>query len=207
MTIISASVTIRGTRPLFWHYFGRDAIPSDGERKVKTGAAGNDPEEWRRTVLVTKDGQLYMEPTYIFGTLRNAAIYTKKGLGNLQKSLSATLQVIDDRILVDRFMPGYPNGHNYDVKRADVPSEDRDTPVYLDVRAVVNPKTKGRNIRYRIASSPGWTCTFKISWENTLVNRNQMEAIIRDAGNLVGLGNGRTIGMGRFEIASFDVID
>ncbi len=41
---------------------------------------------------------------------------------------------------------------------------------------------------------------FVITWEDTLVNQNEMKAIIIDAGRLVGIGNGRKIGMGRFDL-------
>ena len=59
--IVMARVSIKGTRPLLWHHFGPDALPL--ERQEKAGVAGNDPTEWRRTVLVDKEGRLYLEPT------------------------------------------------------------------------------------------------------------------------------------------------
>lgn len=201
--VVQAKVTIRGIRPLFWHKFGRDSIPL--EKMEKSGVAGNDPEEWRKTVMVTKEGQLYLEPTYAFSTICAGSKYTKKGRGSIQTSMNATLQVIDNRIFVDRWMPGYPNGHVYDPKIADPPPEDLDAPVYLDVRAVVNPQTKGRNVRYRVVASPGWTCSFTIEWDKTIVSRGEMESSIIDAGKLVGIGNARKIGMGRFVIEVFDV--
>ena len=120
-------------------------------------------------------------------------------------SMNATLQITDKRILVDRFMPGFPNGHLYDPMTAEVPGEDIDDPVYLDVRAVVNPSTKARNVRYRIATSAGWSCSFTIEWDKTVVSRGEMEASIIDAGKLVGIGNGRKIGMGRFEVEAFEM--
>lgn len=202
--ILQAKVTIKGIRPLFWHRFGPDAIPL--EKKEKTGVAGNDPEEWRKTAMVTKEGQLFLEPTYVFATIREGAKYTKKGSrGSIQPSMIATLQVLDNRVLVDRYMPGYPNGKAYDIKKEKPPAEDIDEPVYLDVRMVRNPQTKAANIRYRIVAAPGWTCQFEIQWDKTIVSRGEMEASIIDAGKLVGIGNGRKIGMGRFEVEAFDV--
>ena len=203
--IVSATVTIRGTRPLFQHRFGPDALPL--EKGERTGVAGNDPEEWRKTCMVTKDGQLYIDPTYVFATIREGARYTKKGRGSIQSAVSATLQCADDRILVDRFLPGFPNGHACDPKAVDVPSDDPDAPVYLDVRGVRNPATKARNVRYRVAASTGWQCTFHILWDKTIVSRGEMEAVLTDAGKLAGIGNGRGIGMGRFEVLEFTVID
>src|SRR5688500_16594047 len=100
--IITANIKIVGTRPLLWNAFGPEAIPLD--KQEKTGVAGNDPEEWRKTVLITINRQLYVEPTYVFGCLRDGAKHTKKGRGSLQPLIAATLQVLDDRVLVDRFL-------------------------------------------------------------------------------------------------------
>jgi hypothetical protein len=188
--LVEAKVKIRGTRPILWHRFGPDAIPL--EKKERTGVAGNDPSEWRTSHLCTKDGQLYVEPSYIFGCLREAAKYTKSGRGSIQKNVVATLQVLDDYILLDRFMPNEL-------------TQDPEEPVYLDVRSVKNPQTKARNVRYRVAASPGWQAEFTIMWDATIVSRSQMEAVVYDAGKLVGLADGRNIGFGRFEVESFEV--
>jgi len=203
--IVNAAITIKGTRPLFQHKFGPEALPL--EKLEKTGVAGNDPEEWRKTAMVTRDGQLYLDPTYVFATIRDGAKYTKKGRGSIQTAVAATLQCNDDRILIDRWMPDFPNGQTCDLATVAVPPEDPEAPVYLDVRGVRNPSTKARNVRYRVAASKGWACTFNILWDKTIVSRVQMEAVLIDAGNLIGIGNGRAIGMGRFEIMDFTVSD
>ncbi len=201
--MLTASVTIKGVRPLFWHWFGPDAIPlHPGER---TGVAGNDPEEWRKTALITKDGQLFLEASYVFSTLKAGSKYTKKGRGSIQTSVAATLQCTDDMVLVDRWMPGFPNGHDCNLATLLPPESDRNAPVYLDIRSVVNPSTKGRNVRYRIAASTGWVCSFHLLWDKTIVSRNEMQSCVIDSGKLVGIGNGRAIGMGRFAVESFDV--
>lgn len=203
--MLTAKITIEGTRPLFWHKFGPDALPL--EKQEKSGVAGNCPEEWRKTVMVTKDGQMYLDPSYIFATIRNGGRYVTRKRSNIMKDIGATMQVIDNRILIDRFWPGFPNGHEFDVREVDAPPEDSDQPVYLDIRGVVNPATKGRNVRYRIAASPGWSTSFSIIWDKTIISRGEMEAAILESGKLVGIGNGRTIGMGRFQITSFEVVE
>jgi hypothetical protein len=190
---IKATVTIRGERPLLWHHFGEGVLPL--EKMEKEGVAGNDPSEWKRTVLLTKKGQLYLEPEAIFSCLRDAAKYTRKGKFSIQGAVAATLQVDDARVLVDRFLPKSKL------------TMDRDRPVYIDVRAVRNPNTRNRNIRYRIGASPGWRATIHLTWDKTIVSRNEMQAVAIDAGRLVGLGDGRAIGNGRFEIKSFTVGD
>lgn len=200
---LKAKVTVRGVRPLLWCHFGDDAIPLEpGE---KTGRAGNDPEEWRRTVLVTKAGQLYVEPTYVFGCIRDGARNVKQGKGSISKVVAATLQVTDNAVLFPLFMPG-ANG-SYDVKAALPPPRDPTLPVYLDVRGVVNPNSRARNIRYRVAAAPGWETTFNLLWDKTVVNRDLMKAAVIEAGSLSGLGDGRSIGFGRFEVIDFEVVD
>jgi hypothetical protein len=72
-----------------------------------------------------------------------------------------------------------------------VPDEDPTSPVYLDVRSAVNPGTKKRNVRYRIALSPGWSAQFTIQWEGSVVPAPTMRAIMEDAGKLAGRADGR----------------
>jgi CRISPR/Cas system endoribonuclease Cas6 (RAMP superfamily) len=64
-----------------------------------------------------------------------------------------------------------------------------------------------RNVRYRIVASPGWECSFTLEFDKTVVSREQMGAVLLDAGKLVGIGNGRKIGMGRFEVVSVEFSD
>lgn len=201
--IVRARILIKGMRPLLQHRFGLDTIPL--EKKERTGVAGNDPEEWRRSCMVTASGQLYVEPTYIFGMLRDAARYTKSGKGSIQSKVAATLQVTDDLVLLDRHFPGFPSAQKFDVNAVPVPDSDLSSLVFLHVCSVRNPNTKGRNLRYRLAASTGWHATFNLLWDKTIVSRAEMEAVCRDAGQLVGLADGRSVGFGRFSMESFDL--
>lgn len=189
-----ARVIIEGVKPLLLNAFSIDAIPL--ERQVKTGVAGNDPEEWKKSVTFTEDRQLYLDPTYIFGCLRNAGKNTKEGKQTLQSKIASTLQVLNHRILLNRYLP----------EESSI-TRDPLQPVYLDVRPVRNPNSRAgsRNIRYRVAASPGWTAEFEILWDATIVNPNVIEAVLNDAGSLVGLGDGRSIGFGRFIVKGCDV--
>jgi hypothetical protein len=193
--MLMAKVTIRGIRPILFHRFGPDALPL--EKQERTGVAGNNPEEWKRTVLMTKERQLYVEPSYIFGCLRDGAKNTRKGKGSIQPAVASTLQVMDDRVLIDRYVPE---------NVAELVNA-VDEPVYLDVRGVVIKATKSHNVRYRVAASPGWCCTFNLLWDKTIVSRGEMEAVVLDSGKLVGLSDGRNIGFGRFVVESFEIQD
>jgi hypothetical protein len=85
-------------------------------------------------------------------------------------------------------------------------SREKDKPVYLDVRSVVNPTTKGRNLRYRAACAPGWKCEFVISWDDSIISKEQMRSVLKDAGELCGTGSGRSLGFGRFQVIDFKIL-
>lgn len=192
--ILTAFVTIRGVRPLLWHHFGEDAIPL--ERQERTGVAGNDPEEWKKTYLALPSGALYIQGTQVFSSIRDGAKHVKKGArGSIQADLSSTLQVEEDVVEVGRRMP-----------QGELP-RDPTAEVYLDVRSVRNPNTRSRNVRYRVATRTGWVGGFHITWDRIIIPRDQMREALRFAGQLAGIGDGRAVGFGRYEVVSFEVAD
>lgn len=76
--LTTATFTIRGTRPLLFHAFGPDVIPADGQ-KEKSGVAGNDPNEWQKTMLMIEPTrELYLKLTYVFGCLCDSAQHTPR---------------------------------------------------------------------------------------------------------------------------------
>ena len=198
--LLTAMIEIKGTRPLLFHRFGPDAIPLT--KQERTGVAGNDPEEWRHSFWSTLEGQLYLPPTYLFGCLRDAATYTKRRQSNLRKVVVSTLQIADSLILLsDRFVPADPPFVEQGQQVESLPL------VYVDVSGVKNPGSGGRNVRYRLATAPGWQCQAHLVWDKTIVSRSEMEAICLDAGRLVGLGDGRSIGFGRFQVLNFALVN
>lgn len=196
--MVRVKVAIQGTRTLLQHAFGPDAIPL--EKVEKTGVAGNDPEEWKRTCMLLGDGQLFIPSTYIFSCLKNGAIHTKRGRGSIQSAVVSTLQVEEDVIpLTNRFVSSEKDLHTQMVL---TPPDEREE-VFIYVASVRNPTTKGRNVRYRLAARLGWRCKFTLCWDKTIVTREQMKAVLRDAGMLGGLGDGIRIGCGRFEVLTY----
>jgi hypothetical protein len=175
--MIQALVEIEGTRPLLFNKFGPDSIPLT--KTERTGVAGNDPEEWKRRIACIRDG----------------GRYTKKGRGTLQSDVIATLQVCEERILLDRFLPEGEVG------------TDSAGPVYCDARGVRMKASGAWNVRYRLAASKPWRTAFHIVWDKTILNRTQLHSICIDAGRYVGIGDGRKIGFGRFQVVKFEVND
>jgi hypothetical protein len=179
---------------LLWHAFTPDAIPL--ERQEKSGVPGNVPTEWQKTVLFDPDTRLlYIPGTYVFSCIKEGGKYIRKGRSNYQTMVTATLLVLEDVIHIDdRYLP-------------ETPVADPDQPVYLDIRGVRNPSTRGVNVRYRIACRSGWSCTFHLCWDRSIVAKDLMEAILMDAGRFAGIGSGRAIGMGRFQVNTFEVLN
>ena len=66
-----------------------------------------------------------------------------------------------------------------------------------------NPSTRNRNIRYRIALAAGWEMTFTMQFDKSIVSREQMHSVLIQTGELVGIGSGRAISMGRFAVVAF----
>ena len=196
--LIRARVEIEGTRTLLQHHFGPDAIPL--EKAEKTGVAGNDPEEWRKTCMVTGTGVLYLPGTYVFSCMKNGSVHTKRGRGTMQSPLVSTLQVEEDTLLLNRSLPPEPSL----TKQSTLSPIDPSTLTFIYVASVRNPSTKGRNVRYRLATRAGWRTAFTLCWDKTVVSREAMKAILRDSGTLGGLGDGIRIGCGRFAVLKYE---
>lgn len=185
---------IRGTRPLVMHKFNVEVLEKS-ERKEKTGQIGNDPTEWRKTCFVNDKGDLYLPGNYFTATFRNGAKYIKEGKSNLSKKVGACVQIAESKIYLNRSLGK---------ALKDIPEEemsrDSEKPIYVDVCGVVNPATKGRNVRYRLACNVGWECEFTAMYDDTILSQNQLREVVKDSGTLVGLADGRAMGNGRFEI-------
>jgi hypothetical protein len=193
--IKKAQITCEGTRPFLFHHLAINFLSTD--RKTLSGTSGNNPEEWKNTVLYEKKKrQLYVPSSYILGSFRNGSLYTKVGRGTIMKKVVATLMVVDETILFDRYLP------EEDKIKINEDSEK----VYLDVRAVRNPNTKGSNLRYRVAMKKEYKFKFGIMWDDSIVSEDHMRNVARDAGMLVGIGDGRSIGYGRYSVEEFKII-
>jgi hypothetical protein len=183
-------ISIEGVKQILFNTFPIDTLSSS---KSKSGTTGNDEESWKKTVLMTSDRNLYVYNTYLVGSIVGGGKHIKVGKGNLSKKVGATLEVLDDQVLlIDRFVP-------LDSELLRKPDE----LVYLDVRSVVNPMTKGRNLRYRIGAKEGWKMNATLSWDDRAVSKEDMKACIENAGLFEGIGDGRKIGFGRFKLLSF----
>ena len=185
---VAARISIKGTKSLLFHTFPIDALDAG---KAKKGTAGNDGDEWKKTVLMDKDRNLYVLSSYLRACITEGGKHIKVGKGNISKKVGACLEVLEERIFLDGLK---------------VPRLTTD-PVYLDVRSVVNPMTKGRNLRYRIAAKPDWTLSTIISWDDYVVSRENIKQCVENGGLFDGIGDGRKIGFGKFILIEFKSVE
>lgn len=192
-------VKITGVKSFLFHKFNIEVLQQLS--KVKTGSAGNDPEEWK-TSFFHNDGKLYIPSSYINSALKNGSVNTKAGRGTLQKSWISAVQVEEETIYFNREI--FPNWEETTIEEA---PKDSTNPVYVDIRMVANPNTKGRNVRYRLALSPGWELNFHLIIDDEILSMAQVKKVIQDTGKLQGIADGRTLGYGRFELDEFEIMD
>jgi len=187
---IAAHIEIEGIKPILINTFPLDTLTSN---KSKTGTAGNNQTEWEKTVLMTHDRQLFVHNTYLIGAITSAGKMIKSGKSTIHKKVGSSLEIVEPQLLLIGLQVPTPEEI----------SNDSTQPVYLDVRAVVNPMTKGRNVRYRVAARPGWKLQATISWDDKAVSKEDMRICVENAGLFEGIGDGRKIGFGRFKMNHF----
>ena len=185
---IKAKISVKGIKPLLFHTFPISVL---SEKNSKSGE-----DEWQSTVLMDENRRLYVMNTYFVNSIKDGGKEIKVGRGNLAKKLASTLEIEEMKIFLDDLkVPEKENLLKLDTE-----------PVYLDIRAVVNPMTKGKNLRYRIAAKAGWTCSFTISWDDYIASKEQVKTCVENGGLFQGVGDGRSIGFGRYEVISFEMI-
>lgn len=190
MTKVTAKISVEGTKTILFHTFPMDTFSTNKEKKGKTG---DNNEEWKETVLMNENRQLFVYNTYFQASISEGGKEIKIGKSNLFRKVCGTLEVLESKIFMeDLFVPGDENLSRNDSE-----------PVYLDVRAVVNPMTKGRNLRYRIAARPGWKCSFTVCWDDRILSKDQIKQCAENGGAFQGIGDGRKIGFGRYKITEF----
>jgi hypothetical protein len=190
---IKSRITVKGTKPILFHTFPIDTLSTG---KTRSGSVGKDEEEWKSTVLMTGNRQLYVMGCYLTGAIKSAGKLIKVGKSNMMKKIESCLECLDQVVLLeDLFVP-----------EESLLTKSALDPVYIDVRSVVNPSTKGRNLRYRVAAKAGWKLSSVIEWDDSLVSKENMKECVTNAGLYEGIGDGRRIGFGRFTLISFEIL-
>lgn len=188
---IYAEIAIEGIKPILFHTFPIDTL---SRSKSKSGTAGEDGIEWKKTVLMTADRELYIYNSYLCGAIVAGGKQIKIGKATLNKKIGGTLEVVESHLHFGLYVP-----------EDDQLLRKEDEDVYLDVRSVVNPMTKGRNVRYRVAAKAGWKTQATISWDDTVLSAEDVKSCAENGGLFEGVGDGRRIGFGRFKVTHFKV--
>ena len=194
-----AEFTLIGKKPFLFHKFNIESITDT--KKPKEGGAGNSPSEWKTTLFA--DGKkLYIPGNYFFSSLVAGGKYVKIGRGTVSKNLAGTLEICNEKYyFLNRALPE---------KIEDLTNEnigvDSSKDIYLDIRMVSNPNTKGKNVRYRLALKAGWKINCSIAWDDSVISKDQIMRCAEAAGQFSGIGDARAIGYGRFTIDEFKII-
>jgi hypothetical protein len=188
----TAHLKIKGTKPFLFHKFNLEALTNS--QKPKEGTTGNNFNEWKSSFFY-EGTKLYMPTAYMFAALKNGSVNTKVGRGTIQKTFISAVTLIGEKIYFNREM--FPGWMDMDPENTPL---DSSLPVYVDVRMVSNPNTKGKNVRYRLTLSEGWECDFHFEFDDSLISSSQVKKIVEDTGKLQGIGDARTLGYGRFHV-------
>ena len=169
-------VTIEGVRPLLMNKW----IPDDASTK-KRGEAQDSPEMAKKRAYIV-DGKLVMPAEWIERAMHSVSSSFKLP-GHGKKTYK---DLIGGAISIEpEFIELTPQEYK------------------IDERTVVIPATRGRVLRYRPRLDPGWRATFHIHVFDSRIGKDVLENILAEAGRLKGVGDGRSIGMGRFIIVEF----
>lgn len=188
---------IIGKSPMLFNKFNIEEVSN--KRKPKSGSSGNDPDEWRGKV-VCEGKKLYIPRDWIFGCISEGGNYIKEGRGTLKKKLMGCILVNQEKFFLNRELPKEVE----ELANDELP-RDASHPVYLDIRAVRNPVTKGKNVRYRVGICPGWEANIKFEWDDTVISRDNIKNVIDACGKFVGLSDARTLGYGRFTVEDIKI--
>lgn len=182
-----------GKKPFFFHKFNTEVLTQS--QKPKEGTTGNNPNEWKSTVW-SEEERLFIPDNYLFSSIVGGGKHVKVGRGTISKNLAGTVEITGARFYFsNRTLPKPIE----EIEEGDI-SKDPSKDIYIDMRMVANPNTKGRNVRYRLALSPGWEVEASCEFDDSVISPDQMKTAIECAGKFVGIGDARAIGYGRFNI-------
>lgn len=186
-------VTVEGIAPLMQHRFGEAAI-QDAQSTKKASGEKDYSEEWRDTIYVLPNQEIYEPAMHLEAAMVKAAVNFKiRGKrGKTYKDLvKAAVYVEPDRI---------PTG----IKVPEKPTYNPEEPFYIDLRPV--KVQRARVMRSRGALAKGWKLNFDILVIDDQLPATVLKEILDEAGRAVGIGDYRPR-FGRFIVTKFEVND
>lgn len=188
---------IVGTSIFLFNKFNVENVSN--KQKTKSGSAGNDPEEWKAKIWC-EGKRLFIPAFYVFSSISEGGGYVKEGRGSIKKKLMGCLLIKGDKFYINYELPKSIEM----IESEDLP-KDSSRDVFLDIRGVKNPMTKGKNVRYRLGMKAGWETTISFEWDDTVISRDNIKQAIESSGKFVGMGDGRLLGYGRFNCENIKI--
>jgi hypothetical protein len=185
-------VKVEGVSPLLQHRFPIPDYADLNKGGKKSTGAKNYADEWKSSLYVTKDNQIYQPASHFELSMTKAAASFKVTgkRGKSYKDLVASAMFIDPLEILFGM---------------DAPTEldtDPDKTLYLDMRPVVI--MRARVVRLRPCFKPGWNLGFTINVIDDELPSEILQDILTLSGKAVGIGDYRPK-FGRFKIVSFEV--
>lgn len=184
---------VEGTSPLLQHRYPMPDFASLSKGGKKSTGAKDYSEEWKDSLYVTKDGQIYQPASHFELSMTKAAAGFKVAgkRGKSYKDLVAANMFIDPQEIL------------FGIQAPTELDLDADKQLYLDFRPVVIQRA--RVTRLRPAFKAGWRLDFTINVIDDELPSDILQDILVLAGKAVGVGDYRPK-FGRFAVQHFEVL-
>lgn len=187
-------VKVRGVSPLLQNRFPMPDYEDMGKGGRQHTGSKDYSEQWRDSLYVTKDNEIYQPAVHFERSMVKAAANFKiKGKGNktYKDLVSASVFVSPEDIL-------------HGIKNPEELDTDADKPLYLDLRPVVIQRARVPKVRP--AFKPGWELEFVIDVIDDQMPQEMLKDILDYSGRAVGIGDYRPR-FGRFQVVRFEVLN
>ena len=187
----TVEVKIRGIAPLLQHRYPMPTPESISKGGKATTGSPDYTDEWRQSLYVTVDGEVYQPSSHIERAMAKTAVNFKipgKRGKTYRDLFTATVFVTPDQIL-------------HGVKNPEELDYDPTARLYIDQRPVV--VSRARVVRARPAFSIGWTLAFTIEVMDGEISAELVHDVLSLAGKQAGIGDHRPK-FGRFQVVLFE---
>ena len=190
----AVDVKVRGVSPLLQNRFPMPDYEDMGKGGHTQTGSRDYREQWRDSLYVTRDGEIYQPAVHFERSMVKAAVNFKiQGKrGKTYKDLvSSSVFINPEEIL-------------HGIKNPDELDTDADKPLYLDLRPVVIQRARVPKVRPAFKS--GWELEFVIDVIDDQMPQEMLKDILEYAGRAVGVGDYRPR-FGRFQVVRFEVLN
>lgn len=189
----TVDVKVKGTAVLLQHRFPMQDYATMGKGGHQQTGAKDYRDEWKLSLYVDKNGDIFHPSTHFEQALVKAAAQFK-----IQGKRGKTYK---DLVSASVFVT--PEEIPFGIKNPDELDTDADKPLYLDLRPAV--VQRARITRIRPAFKAGWELEFQIEVIDDQMPVEMLHEILNYAGKAIGVGDYRPR-FGRFQVVRFEVM-